>query len=64
MLAEAVGGQVVTADRRLDNGVYGGPLDQLVLEVTDPPLPLSEKLSAAPIRKRSESSYGVSLEGL
>ena len=28
------------------------------------PLPLIEKLSAAPIRKRSESSYGVSLEGL
>jgi hypothetical protein len=38
--------------------------DHLVLQVTDPPLPLSAKVSAAPIRKRSESSHGVSLEGL
>ncbi len=35
-LAEAIGGQVVTADRRLYNGVHGGPLDHLVLWVTDP----------------------------
>ena len=35
-LAEAIGGRVVTADRRLYNGVHGGPLDHLVLWVTDP----------------------------
>ena len=36
VLAEALGGRVVTADRRLYNGVHGGPLDHLVLWVTDP----------------------------
>ncbi len=36
MLAISVGGRVVTADRRLYNGVHGGPLDHLVLWVTDP----------------------------
>jgi predicted nucleic acid-binding protein len=36
VLAAALGGQVVTADRRLYNGVHGGPLDYLVLWVTDP----------------------------
>ncbi len=36
VLAEALGGQVVTADRRLYNGVHGGPLDHLVLWVEDP----------------------------
>jgi predicted nucleic acid-binding protein len=36
VLAAALGGQVVTADRRLYNGVHGGPLDHLVLWVTDP----------------------------
>ncbi len=36
VLAISVGGQVVTADRRLYNGVHGGPLDHLVLWVTDP----------------------------
>jgi predicted nucleic acid-binding protein len=36
VLAVALGGRVVTADRRLYNGVHGGPLDQLVLWVTDP----------------------------
>jgi predicted nucleic acid-binding protein len=36
VLAEGLGGQVVTADRRLYNGVHGGPLDHLVLWVTDP----------------------------
>ena len=35
VLAAALGGQVVTADRRLYNGVRGGPLDHLVLWVTD-----------------------------
>ncbi len=34
-LAEMVGGRVVTADRRLYNGVHGGPLDHLVLWVED-----------------------------
>jgi predicted nucleic acid-binding protein len=36
VLAVALGGQVVTADRRFYNGVHGGPLDHLVLWVTDP----------------------------
>jgi predicted nucleic acid-binding protein len=36
VLAMALGGRVVTADRRLYNGVHGGPLDYLVLWVTDP----------------------------
>ena len=36
VLAAAVGGQVVTTARRLYNGVYGGPLDHLVLWATDP----------------------------
>ena len=36
MLAAAVEGRVVTADRRLYNGVHGGPLDRLVVWVTDP----------------------------
>ncbi len=36
VLATAVGGRVVTADRRLYNGVHGGPLDRLVVWVTDP----------------------------
>jgi predicted nucleic acid-binding protein len=36
VLAISVGGRVVTADRRLYNGVHGGPLDHLVLWVTDP----------------------------
>jgi predicted nucleic acid-binding protein len=36
VLAAALGGRVVTADRRLYNGVRGGPLDHLVLWVTDP----------------------------
>jgi predicted nucleic acid-binding protein len=36
VLAAAVGGRVVTGDRRLYNGVHGGPLDHLVLWVTDP----------------------------
>jgi predicted nucleic acid-binding protein len=36
VLAAALGGRVVTADRRLYNGVHGGPLDHLVLWVTDP----------------------------
>jgi predicted nucleic acid-binding protein len=36
VVAMAVGGQVVTADRRLYNGLHGGPLDHLVLWVTDP----------------------------
>ena len=35
-LAAARGGRVVTADGRLHRGVYGGPLDHLVLWVTDP----------------------------
>ena len=35
-LAIALGGRVVTADRRLYNGVHGGPLGHLVLWVTDP----------------------------
>jgi predicted nucleic acid-binding protein len=35
VLAEAVGGRVMTADRRLYNGVHGGPLDHLVMWVTD-----------------------------
>ena len=30
VLAIAIGGRVVTADRRLYNGVHGGPLDQLI----------------------------------
>jgi predicted nucleic acid-binding protein len=34
VLAEALGGQVVTGDRRLYNGVHGGPLDHLVLWLT------------------------------
>jgi predicted nucleic acid-binding protein len=34
-LAIALGGRVVTADRRLYHGVHGGPLDQLVLWVAD-----------------------------
>jgi predicted nucleic acid-binding protein len=36
VLAMALGGRVVTADRRLYNGVHGGPLEHLVLWVTDP----------------------------
>jgi predicted nucleic acid-binding protein len=36
VLAAALGGRVVTADRRLYHGVHGGPLDGLVLWVTDP----------------------------
>jgi predicted nucleic acid-binding protein len=36
VLAQALGGRVVTADRRLYNGIHGGPLDHLVLWVTDP----------------------------
>jgi predicted nucleic acid-binding protein len=36
VLAAALGGRVVTGDRRLYNGVHGGPLDHLVLWVTDP----------------------------
>lgn len=36
VLAMALGGRVVTADRRLYNGVHGGPLDPLVLWWTDP----------------------------
>jgi predicted nucleic acid-binding protein len=36
VLAASLGGRVVTADRRLYNGVHGGPLDHLVLWVTDP----------------------------
>ena len=36
VLAMALGGRVVTADRRFYNGVHGGPLDRLVLWVTDP----------------------------
>jgi predicted nucleic acid-binding protein len=36
VLAAAVGGRVVTGDRRLYHGVHGGPLDHLVLWVTDP----------------------------
>jgi predicted nucleic acid-binding protein len=36
VLAEALGGRVVTGDRRLYNGVHGGPLDHLILWITDP----------------------------
>jgi predicted nucleic acid-binding protein len=36
LVAMAVGGQVVTGDRHLYNGVHGGPLSDLVLWVTDP----------------------------
>ena len=36
VLAAALGGRIVTADRRLYNGVHGGPLGHLVLWVTDP----------------------------
>jgi predicted nucleic acid-binding protein len=36
VLAEAVGGRVMTGDRRLYNGVHGGPLHDLVMWVTDP----------------------------
>jgi len=36
VLADSLGGWVVTADRRLYNGVRCGPLDHLVLWVTDP----------------------------
>ena len=36
VLAAAIGGRVVTADRRLYNGVHGGPLDHLVVWVADP----------------------------
>ena len=36
VLATALGGRVVTADRRFYNGVHGGPLDHLVLWVSDP----------------------------
>jgi predicted nucleic acid-binding protein len=35
-LALALGGRVVTADRRLYHGVRGGPLDPLVLWISDP----------------------------
>lgn len=36
VLVMALGGQVVTADHRLYNGVRGGPLEHLVLWITDP----------------------------
>jgi predicted nucleic acid-binding protein len=36
VLATALGGRVVTGDRRLYNGIHGGPLDHLVLWVTEP----------------------------
>ena len=36
VLAASLGGRVVTADRRLYNGIHGGPLEHLVLWVTDP----------------------------
>lgn len=36
VLAATLGGRVVTGDLRLYNGVHGGPLDHLVLWVTDP----------------------------
>lgn len=36
VLAQALGGPLVTADRRLYNGVHGGPLDHLALWVSDP----------------------------
>ncbi len=36
VLADSLGGRVVTADRRLYNGIHDGPLDHLVLWVTDP----------------------------
>jgi predicted nucleic acid-binding protein len=36
VLAVALPGRVVTADRRLYHGVQGGPLDALVLWVSDP----------------------------
>jgi predicted nucleic acid-binding protein len=36
VLAAAMGGRLVTGDRRLYNGIHGGPLDHLVLWVTDP----------------------------
>ena len=36
VLAVALGGRVVTADRRLYHGVHGGPLDHVVLWVADP----------------------------
>jgi predicted nucleic acid-binding protein len=36
VLASALGGRVITADRRLYNGIHGGPLDHLALWVTDP----------------------------
>jgi predicted nucleic acid-binding protein len=36
VLAQALGGRLVTADRRLYNGAHGGPLDHLVLWVSDP----------------------------
>jgi predicted nucleic acid-binding protein len=36
VLAVALGGRVVTADRRLYNGVHGGPLHDLILWVSDP----------------------------
>ena len=36
VLAESLGGRLITADRRLYNGTSGGPLDHLVLWVTDP----------------------------
>jgi predicted nucleic acid-binding protein len=35
VLAAAMGGRVVTGDRRLYHGVHGGPLDHLVLWLTD-----------------------------
>jgi hypothetical protein len=35
VLAAVLGARVVTADRRLYNGVRGGPLDHLVLWITD-----------------------------
>ena len=36
VLTAILGGRLVTGDRRLHNGVYGGPLSHLVLWVTDP----------------------------
>lgn len=36
VLAEAVSGRMMTGDRRLYNGVHAGPLDHLVMWVTDP----------------------------
>jgi predicted nucleic acid-binding protein len=37
ILADSLRGRVVTADRRLSNGVRGGPLDYLVLSLSELP---------------------------